>query len=122
MTKANKYLRVTMECLDDFDTAEREATLGITSYDTGFHCGVLGFSISGQRRSAGNYLLYADAWFQAGYAESARFRAGFNWRPQANLEWSWGIRVTTNARWPPARTRRMEPRGSSGSRFAWAHC
>ena len=71
---------------DDFNTAERQATLGITSYDTGFHCGVLGCSISGQRCSAGNYLLYADAWLQSGHAEPARFRPGFNWRPQVNLE------------------------------------
>jgi glyoxylase I family protein len=29
---------------DDFNTAERQATLGITADDTGFHCGVLGCS------------------------------------------------------------------------------
>ena len=28
----------------EFNTAEREATLGITSYYTGLHCGVLGAS------------------------------------------------------------------------------
>src|SRR6266436_6465153 len=40
----------------EFNTREREATLGVISYDTGFHCGVLGCSISGQRCSAGNYF------------------------------------------------------------------
>jgi glyoxylase I family protein len=42
MTRANRYLRVTTECRDDFNTAEREATLGITWDDTGFHCGAWG--------------------------------------------------------------------------------
>src|SRR5882724_18979 len=77
--QVTKYLIVTTGVSnDDFNTAEREATLGITSYDTGLHCGVLGCSISGQRCSAGNYLLYTDAWFQSGHAEPARFRPGFN--------------------------------------------
>lgn len=54
--EGNKYLTVTTGVsTDDFNTAERETTLGITSNDTGFHCGVLGYSISGQRCSAGHY-------------------------------------------------------------------
>src|SRR5262249_7033069 len=107
-----------LDAADDFNRAEREATLGITAYDTGFHCGVLGCSISGQRCSAGNYLLYADAWFQSGHEESASFWPGFNWQPQVNIKWSWRIWVSTNVRWPSARVRRMEPCGPSGARFA----
>src|SRR6266699_6042010 len=50
------------------------------------------------------------------------FRPGFNWRPQVNLERSWGIWVPTNARWPSTRARRMEPCASSGAGFCCAHC
>src|SRR5882724_8539267 len=121
--QVTKYLIVTTGVSnDDFNTAEREATLGITSYDTGFHCGVLGCSISGQRCSAGNFLLSADAWFQSGHAEPARLRPSFNRRPEVDLERSWGIRVPTNARWPSTRARRMEPCASSGAAFACAYC
>src|SRR5262249_4128690 len=105
----------------DFNPAEREATLRITSYDTGLPRGVLGRSISGRRCSAGNHLLYEDAWFQSGHAKSARFRPGFNRRPQINLERSWSFRVPTNARWPSARAWRMEPRDTSDARVTCAH-
>src|SRR5207249_5887664 len=73
-------------------------------------CGVLGCSISGQRCSAGNYLLYADAWFHSGHAEPARFRPGFNWRPEVNLERSWGIWVPTNARRSEEHTSELQSR------------
>src|SRR6266436_4699953 len=106
----------------EFNTREREATLGVISYDTGFHCGVLGCSISGQRCSAGNYFLYANAWFQSGHAELAGLRPGFNRWPQVNLERAWGIWVATNVRWPSTRARRMEPCAPSGPGFACAHC
>src|SRR5215510_12099646 len=118
-TRANKV--TTGERTYEFNTAAPEATLGITSHGTAFRGGVLGCSISGQSCSAGNYVLYPDARFQPGHAEPTRFRSGFKWRPQVNLERSWGIWIPTNARWPSTRTRRMEPGASSGEGLAFAH-
>src|SRR5690349_4657660 len=69
-------------CTDDFNSEERQATPGLTAKDTGCDRGVLGCSISRQGCSAGNCVLYADAWFQSGHAESARVRPGFIWRPE----------------------------------------
>src|SRR5262249_44682555 len=82
---------------------------------------ILGRAISGQRRSAFNWLLYENARFQFGHAEPARVRPGVNRRPQVDLERAWGIRVATDAGWPQPGARRMEPRAPSGERFAWAN-
>jgi hypothetical protein len=107
---------------DNLNTAEREETLGITSEDTVFHCRFLGCSISGQRCSDGDHLLYANAWFRSGHAASARLRPGFNWGSEVNLERSGRIWVPANAQWPSTKVWRMEPRDSSGAGFACAHC
>ncbi len=59
----------------DFNTVEREATRGITSYNTGFHCGALGCSISGQRCSAGNYV-YTQTLVSIGTSRTGPYRSG----------------------------------------------
>src|SRR4051812_47173230 len=106
---------------DDFNT-ERESPFGITWLDEAAGRGVLGRAISGQGRATLNHVLHANAWFQSRHAEPARVRPGFNWRPQVDLERPWRIWIPTNARWPSAGTRRMEPRASSGAGFASTHC
>ena len=63
----------------------------------------LGRSVSGQRGSALDCILHADAWFQYGSAKFACFRSGFNWEFQTYSQRSWSLGFSTDARWPSAR-------------------
>ncbi len=65
--------------------------------------GLWGGSISSQRCSALDCILYENAWLQSGSAKPSRFWSGFNRWPKTDPQRSRGFGFAAYARWSSAR-------------------